>query len=76
MVVLLAGGNSSRAVSILKDAAGAQPNRPDIGYHYAQALAAAGQTDDARKVLEGVLSSGQKFDQRADAEALLTKLKN
>jgi putative PEP-CTERM system TPR-repeat lipoprotein len=75
-VVLLAGGDASRAVSVLGDAAGAQPKRQDIGYHYAQALAAAKRPEDARKVLESVLSNDQKFDQRADAEALLSKLNN
>ena len=73
--VLLAQGDTEKALSHLEAATVASPGNPDIRYHVAVALGRAGRTNDARAVLEKLLGSGMPFANKADAEKLLGELK-
>jgi putative PEP-CTERM system TPR-repeat lipoprotein len=73
-LVYLKLGNISRALTLLKEAAGGLPDNAEVQYHYAQALAAEGNSKEARDVLMRALSSGADFSERAEAEALLKEL--
>jgi hypothetical protein len=48
----------------------------DVQYHLAVALQRAGQTEEARKVLERVTASPQQFENKADAQKLLIQLQH
>ncbi len=69
--ILLEQGKTARAVVLLQKAVSLAPTNPEIGYHYAVALAKAGDRQKALKQLEGVLASGQSFPQQGEAKALL-----
>jgi len=69
--ILFEQGNAARAVELLQKAVALAPKNPEIGYHYAVALAKTGDRQKARKQLEAVLASGQSFPQQAEARALL-----
>ena len=73
-IVHLKLGNIGRAVTLLRKAAAGLPDNAEVQYHYAQALAAQGSSEEARDVLRSTLSKGGAFSERADAEALLKKL--
>jgi putative PEP-CTERM system TPR-repeat lipoprotein len=73
-IVHLKLGNIGRAVTLLRKAAARLPDNAEVQYHYAQALAAQGSSEEARDVLRSALSKGGAFSERADAEALLKKL--
>jgi len=73
--VLLAQGDTEKALSRLQEATAAMPGNPDIQYHVAVALSRAGRPEDARAVLEQLLTSGAPFKGRNDAQKLLEKLK-
>jgi putative PEP-CTERM system TPR-repeat lipoprotein len=72
--ILLDSGSPERALTVLRDAAKAAPKHPTIQYHFAQALAQTGASDEARQILQTVLNETVSFDERDDAEALLEKL--
>jgi putative PEP-CTERM system TPR-repeat lipoprotein len=67
-------GNTGRAVTLLSEAANGLPDNAEVQYHYAQALAAEGKSDEALDVLRGALSKGADFPERSEAEALLKRL--
>lgn len=69
--ILLEQGNAARAVELLQKAVSLAPTNPEIGYHYAVALAKAGDKQKARKQLDTVLASGQSFPQQDEAKAML-----
>jgi putative PEP-CTERM system TPR-repeat lipoprotein len=70
----LQSGNVDEARALLAAAVAAAPDQPEIRYHYAAALARAGETDAARKQLQTALEGNAAFSARADAEALLKSL--
>jgi len=71
--ILAQQGNTAAALPLLKQAtAGAGP---EAAYHYAVALAAAGQHDEARTQVQSALASAAAFHDRNDAERFLTTLK-
>lgn len=72
--ILVEQGNIARGLEVLKKAAAAAPKNPEIGYHYAVALAKSGDKTKARKQLEEALASGQDFRQKEQAKALLKQL--
>jgi putative PEP-CTERM system TPR-repeat lipoprotein len=74
--VLLAQGDTARALAYLTAANAGEPRDPTIRYHYAVALGRNGRSEDARKVLEDLLSSGAAFADKSEAEKLLQQLKN
>ncbi|MEO6421229.1 MAG: tetratricopeptide repeat protein, partial [Candidatus Nitrotoga sp.] len=69
--ILLEQGKAARAVELLQKAVSLAPTDLEIGYHYAVALAKAGDKQKARKQLETVLASGKSFPQQEEAKALL-----
>ncbi len=69
--ILLEQGKTARAVELLQKAVSLAPINPEIGYHYAVALAKAGDKQKARKQLEAVLASSQNFPKQDEARALL-----
>jgi len=73
--ILLAQGDTKRALIHLEAASTAIPGNAEINYHFAVALGRAGRTADARAILERVLGSGAAFTGKAEAEKLLEDLK-
>ena len=69
--ILFEQDKNARAVELLQKAVSLAPKNPEIGYHYAAALAKAGDRQKARKQLEAVLASGLSFPQQDEAKALL-----
>lgn len=68
-------GSVGDAVTMLKEAHMKASHVPEIQYHLAVSLAAAGQKDEAKQLLDKLLEDRSKlFDSRADAEALRKSL--
>jgi putative PEP-CTERM system TPR-repeat lipoprotein len=72
--VLIKTGDAKRAVDVLTQAHSRADHMPDITYHLAMALNAAGKHEEARTLLEKLLASHVAFESRADAEALHNNL--
>jgi putative PEP-CTERM system TPR-repeat lipoprotein len=73
--VLLQTGKPAEALGPLESAWNKAADRPDIGYHYSQALAAAGRKAEALAVLRRVLDDGEANSaERDQAQSLLRKL--
>ncbi len=73
-IIHLELGNVGRASALLAEAAAALPDNAEVQYHYAQALIAQDQAEQARGVLRRALASGTDFPERAEAESLLERL--
>jgi tetratricopeptide (TPR) repeat protein len=77
--ILARSGENARAVPLLRQAAAASVarQRPDASmfYRYAFALEAAGEREEARRVIEPVITSNAQFPERAEAERLLARLR-
>ncbi len=74
--ILLGKKQTARALELLEKAAAGAPDNPEIRYHYGAALAAAGRHAEARTALSRAVEAPKTFAQRADAEKLLTQLRN
>jgi Flp pilus assembly protein TadD len=72
--ILVEQGQAARALDLLRKAADKAPKAATIRYHLAVALANSGKKPEARKELEQLLSSGQKFPETEQAKTLLNKL--
>lgn len=72
--ILLDQGKTARGVEILQKAAALAPENPEIGYHYAVALAKSGDKQKARQQLESLFATGKDFPQQDEAKALLKQL--
>ncbi len=72
--VLSAKGEYERAMPIFEQALQAAGGNPTIRFHYAQALAATGRHQEARRNLEVVLILDPNFVQAEDARNLLNQL--
>jgi putative PEP-CTERM system TPR-repeat lipoprotein len=72
--ILVRRGDPKRALELLRSASEELPNNAEVQYHYGAALAKGGQNDQARRVLELAINSGQKFGAIEDARALLKTL--
>ncbi|MFH1819780.1 MAG: XrtA/PEP-CTERM system TPR-repeat protein PrsT [Pseudomonadota bacterium] len=68
---LLLQGKIQEATPLLKQAAQAMPETPSVQYHWAAALVKSGQTSEARALLQKLLASSQRFDERDKASTLL-----
>ena len=68
---LLQQGKIKEAAPLLKQAALAMPKAPAVQYHWAAALAKSGQNAEAQALLQKLLASPQRFDERDKAAALL-----
>jgi tetratricopeptide (TPR) repeat protein len=73
--VKLKAGQVAEAVVLLQQAADGLPNVPAVRYHLAMAQLQSGDSSAARRNLELVLASEQKFQGRDDASRALEKLK-
>lgn len=71
---LVAHGDTTRGLSLLRKASTLAPDAAEIRYHMAWALHKSGDSSAARKELEQLLSNGKKFSSEADAQALLKQL--
>jgi predicted Zn-dependent protease len=74
--ILVRRGDAKRGLEILRSASEEMPKNAEVQYHYAAALAKDGQKDEARRVLEVAVNSGQTFTDLDDARALLKSLAN
>ena len=73
-VILLQSGKASEARDTLEKAAKGAPGVAAIQFHLAQALAQTGDEDRAREILRGLLSNPEPFEERDQAQQLLTQL--
>jgi len=69
--ILVEQGQAKRAIDLLHRALEKAPKSASIRYHYAVALSRGGNNAAARKELEQLIKSGQKFPQLVDAKKLL-----
>jgi cellulose synthase operon protein C len=67
-------GNLDDGIPMLRKAVELSDGHPDIKYHLAAGLAAAGEKAEARKILQETLSATDSFAGRSDAEKLLATL--
>ncbi|QSA95694.1 XrtA/PEP-CTERM system TPR-repeat protein PrsT [Methylococcus sp. EFPC2] len=74
-MVLIEKSQADRALSVIQEAAALAPSNPLIRYHLAIAQEKKGAKEDALNTLNDLLSRKDDFDERKEAEALLTKLK-
>lgn len=71
--ILVEKGKLAEGTEILKKAAASSGGNPDIEYHYAAALARAGQVEIARQTLTS-LAAREGFASQAEAKRLLQEL--
>ena len=71
--IMVGSGDVHEALPLLQQAS-ESGHAPDQIYHYAAALARAGQKDQARALLEKLLSGKPGFEERADAQKLFDSL--
>jgi putative PEP-CTERM system TPR-repeat lipoprotein len=74
--VLTHNGQAADAVDYLRSAAKLDPKDADVEYHLAYALAKTGHQAEARQILSKILSNGQPFDSRAEAQQLMSSVKS
>jgi putative PEP-CTERM system TPR-repeat lipoprotein len=72
--ILLEKGQAREALRLFKRAADKLPQSQDIQFHLAQALAQNSDTEKAKEVLQGLLSSDRPFPERDKAQTLLKQL--
>lgn len=72
--ILTNKGNHEEAVSTLRKAVELSDGRNEIRYHLAVALAGSGQNDEARSILEELVTSDEAFADKEAARALLARL--
>jgi putative PEP-CTERM system TPR-repeat lipoprotein len=72
---LFKGGQTDRALQLLRDARLRDPTHPEIRFHLASVLAQTGRRAEAREELEAALKDSQSFESARDAAALLKSLK-
>lgn len=73
--VLYRSGKPKSALPLLQKAHEKAPGNPGIHWHFAAALAAAGEPDRAKAELERLLSAGKPFNGEAEARKLLGELR-
>jgi len=72
--VMTTQGDAVNAMRYLQVALNAMPNDPDVQYHYALALSRNNKADDARIMLQKVLTPNADFESKSDAQQLLNRL--
>ncbi|MDD2869440.1 XrtA/PEP-CTERM system TPR-repeat protein PrsT [Neomegalonema sp.] len=73
--LLVQNGRLRRGLEVLRAAVDTAPDNADARYHLAYALHQSGQTAEARTLLGKVLAESAQFSARAEAEALMARLK-
>jgi Flp pilus assembly protein TadD len=71
--ILTTGGDPSTGALLLRQA-NSSSNDPRIEYHFAVALKDTGQKDEAVKLLHQVVAAQGQFEEKADAQKLLTEI--
>ena len=72
--ILVSQGDAARAVPLLQQASAQRPADPSIRFHLASALNAAGQKDEAVKLLQALVAEPADFDDKPAARKLLETL--
>ena len=72
--IMVNAGQSRRGLELLEQALGKAPNMPEIRWHYAAGLAAAGDKTGAKRELDRLFSTGLAFPQEDEARKLLDRL--
>lgn len=72
--ILVRGNDLQRGLALLSDAHEKRKDAPEIRYHLAVALQAAGRKDEARKLLEGLVTEKAEFEEASAALALHQQL--
>jgi Tfp pilus assembly protein PilF len=72
--ILVQSGDVGTGLEVLKKAASGPATRPDIRYHYAAALAKAGERDAARAQLIELMRTKEQYSTAAEARKLLAEL--
>jgi putative PEP-CTERM system TPR-repeat lipoprotein len=72
--ILVNHGSVDEGIEMLRKAVDLESGRAELRYHLAAALSKAGQNDEARKILQDVLSTDESFDSRPEAQRLLEQL--
>lgn len=72
--ILVRDGDVKAGLPLLEKAVADSKSQPDIRYHYAAALAQAGQRDKARRELQELTRGEAKFASSAEAQKLLAEL--
>nr|WP_326532167.1 XrtA/PEP-CTERM system TPR-repeat protein PrsT [Rhodoferax sp.] len=72
---LYQGGQTDKALQLLRDARLRDPAHPEIRFHLATVLAQTGRKTEAREELEAAMRGGQNFESAAEAAALMKTLK-
>ncbi len=72
--VLIQAADYAGAVALLREAAAALPDDRSVRYHYALALAGAGDRQSARREVDLALAGGVVFSSRDAAQALALRL--
>jgi len=72
--ILVNSGSVDEGIDVLRQAVRLEAGRAEIRYHLAVALSKAGQVDEARRTLEEILASDEKFTSRDEAQKLLAQL--
>jgi putative PEP-CTERM system TPR-repeat lipoprotein len=67
-------GNVDEGIPNLRKAVEFSDGNPEVKYHLAAGLAAAGEADEARRILEETLSAADDFGGRQEAKRLLESL--
>ncbi len=74
--VLTHNGQAANAVDYLRRAAKLDPSDANVEYHLAYALVKTGHAAEAREILTRILSNGQPFDSRSEAQQLMSSVKS
>lgn len=74
-ILLLEQGESAEALTLLRQAYDQVPRSTEIKFHLARALAEEGATGEAKKLLTDLVGLDREFADRAEAEALLKRLR-
>jgi tetratricopeptide (TPR) repeat protein len=72
--ILLGQGRRNEAIPHLSRAAELAPNVPELRLHLATALAANGQSAEARSLLTNIVDDSRDFEGKAEARRLLESL--
>lgn len=72
--ILVEAGQVAEGVEMLERAVTLSYGRAEVRYHYAVGLAKSGRPDEARRILQDIVSGDDPFSSRADAERLLADL--
>jgi putative PEP-CTERM system TPR-repeat lipoprotein len=72
--ILVNRGSVEEGIDMLRNAVDLAGERAEVRYHLAAALSKAGQNDEAREILQAILSTDELFNSRAEAQRLLAQL--